>query len=101
MEEQFLSYFVSMHLFLNKIVYRKECKQSVTWPVVPAAPGGRAGVSPSVRTRGRKPEERLLPETFLVCALNHLQMSWGDISLFNFETVFEINCCCVLRTWPK
>lgn len=29
-----LPYFVSMHLFLNKIVYRKECKQFVIWPVV-------------------------------------------------------------------
>lgn len=50
MEEQFLSYFVSMHLFLNKIVYRKECKQIVIWPVVLTAPRGRVGVMPSGRT---------------------------------------------------
>lgn len=41
MEKQFLSYFVSMHLFLNKIVYREECKQFVIWPGVLTAPGGK------------------------------------------------------------
>lgn len=42
MEKQFLSYFVSMHLFLNnRMVYKKERKQFVIWPGVLLAPGGR------------------------------------------------------------
>lgn len=37
--------FVSMHLFLNKMVYKKECKQFVIWSVILLAPGGRVGVT--------------------------------------------------------
>lgn len=45
MEKQFLSYFVSMHLFLNnRMVYKKERKQFVIWPGVLLAPGGRVDI---------------------------------------------------------
>lgn len=40
----FIIFVVSMHLFLNKMVYKKECKQFVIWSVILLAPGGRVGV---------------------------------------------------------
>ena len=38
---------------------------------------------------------------FFVCAIKPPLDEMGEHSFFNFEIVFGIYCCCVLRTWPK
>lgn len=72
----------------NKVVYKKEHKQFVTWPVVFLAPGGQGLVLRLGKTMQENLRE-LLPVMFLVCAINHLHER-REHSLFNFEIVFEI-----------
>lgn len=67
MEKQFLPYFVSMHLFLNKIVYRKECKQFVIWPVVLTAPRGRVECAFSKNDVGKPEGASLASNVSCVC----------------------------------